>query len=114
MSPTLVDVTLWEANDATLPLTFQQSDLTAYDLTGATLTYEISAGGGALPFVTKTIGSGIAYDGAATAGKVIITIDATDTRGKAGVYTHELQIIKSGKQDTVLHGTCTIRGVIIV
>ena len=76
-------------------------DLTPY----VDIRLQVADGPGSSPFITKTIGSGIAIIGAPTAGIFEVTFDGTDTSGVTpGTYKYDVWADQAASADFAIIG----------
>jgi hypothetical protein len=105
------NVYVWEGEDVTLEIAILDPSGEAVTITGASAGYAVhypDANGRATDSVLfrKLSGAG---EITIESQQVAVRIDATDTRGKAGVYPHFLSLWDAaGAQGVAVHGTLTI------
>lgn len=100
-------------NSRIIRCTVQQDDTSAYDLTGASITWQLFAMAGGTftgaALVTKSVGSGITITNA-VGGIFEVTLAPDDTEGLSGTYYHEAEATMPGNVvHTVFQGTVTLR-----
>lgn len=109
------NVVVYDGDDFALRVTLKDDAGAAVDLTTFnSLTWEVAKKVKGAAFITKTDADGIEVQSPTTAGIVVITLLPTDTRGKAGEYRHEMQLVDSdGKYHTIMVGKLTVLPTII-
>jgi hypothetical protein len=110
------DATVYGGDDARLELTLLDRDGTPLDLTGATLTWGMAPRRSSDAALTKTSEDASEIEITdAVAGRAIVKLLADDTDDLSEtVYLHELKITDAtGKTETLLTGTLTVRSSIL-
>lgn len=115
------DLVIHRGDDRQITGVIVDSNGNTVDITGAALTYVITAlddaatvtqpkGSAPTALVTKTVGSGIVLTDAAN-GAIRIDLGPGDTSGRKAPddYYHELQIVLGGFTTTVMWGKFTLR-----
>ena len=103
------DFLMWSGDDKTITVTVYDNDDVVVDITGATITWELSLNVDSAALISKTVGSGITLSDP-TNGVFTITLDPTDTDSLSGRYYHEAEITdSSGDISTALIGHATIK-----
>ena len=99
----------YQGNDFLIPTTVKDSSGSAVDLTGSTLSYQLSKRGDETALISLSDGSGVTITDAA-AGECEVTLSDSDTAIAPGTYEHELLIeISSGEKYSIEYEDLTIR-----
>lgn len=103
------DFLMWSGDDKVITVTVYDNDDNVVNITGATITWQLSQNIDSSALITKTVGSGIALSDPVN-GQFTITLEPADTASLAGRYYHEAQITdSSGDISTGLVGHATIK-----
>lgn len=110
MTATDQDATIYAGDDAVLRFTLTDADGDPLNLTGYALAWAMRGAGGAVA-VSKSLGSGIALVGAASAGVADVTLTHDDTADLAPIgHRHQLEGTDgSGNVSTLAEGIITVR-----
>ena len=102
------DFLMWSGDDKTITVTVYDNDDVVVDITGATITWELSQNVDSTALISKTVGSGITLSDP-TNGIFTIALDPADTASLSGRYYHEAEITDAaGDVSTALVGHATI------
>ena len=102
--PTTIDIELMRGDSHEIDMT-ATDDEGPFDLTGATIRWQLAKSATGTPLVSKSVGTGITIDADPTTGKFVIALSASDTEALKGTYYHECEVRKTGKVSTLFTGS---------
>lgn len=110
--PTTIDIELMRGDSHEIVMTATDDD-GPFDLTGATIRWQLAKTATGTPIISKAVGTGITIDADPTTGKFVIAIAASDTEALKGAYYHECEVRKTGKVSTLFTGAMTFQADLI-
>ena len=102
------DITVYQGDVVPVIFTITDSNNAVVDITAATFTWGLFKLATETPYVTKTLGSGLALSDAPN-GKVQLNLVAVDTRDIQGDWRHELSMTLGGVIEIVATGLLTVK-----
>jgi hypothetical protein len=109
----MVDFSMFAGDSKVIKVTVNDEAGAAVDISAASIRWQLAVNAGAVPLLSKALGSGIALADA-PAGKFNVTLDSADTQNlNGGSYYYEAEIIDSGIVSTVLTGNVQINPALI-
>ena len=103
------DILIYSGDDKVITVTVYDNDDAIVDITGVTITWQLSQNVSSAALITKTVGSGITLSDP-TSGVFTITLDPADTNSLSGRYYHECEITDSSSDvSTGFVGHATIK-----